>query len=157
MNVWKVIFATALIFGAGVVVGGLLVGYAGHSAVNFRSSVNFSSAPVAETNSVAGAKTNAVSKTVLPEVLSQRFVDMLETNLHLSLRQRADIEKLIANSQDDMRKAFQDERRNAREKIHTVLNPAQTKKFDELMQQHAAKRALQNATNAPGAPAPKTN
>lgn len=157
MNVWKVIFATALIFGAGVIVGGLLVGYAGHSAVNFHSSLNFSSAPKTKTSSAAGARTNGVSKTALPEVLSTRFVDMLETNLNLSLRQRADIEKLIANSQNDMRKAFQEERHNAREKIHTVLNPAQTKKFDEMLQQHAARRARQNATNAPAAESPKTD
>jgi hypothetical protein len=136
-----------LIFGAGVIVGGLLVGYAGHSAVNFHSSVNFSSAPVAETNSVAGVRTNVVSKTVLPEVLSKRFVDILQTNLHLSVKQRADIEKLIVGSQENVRKAFQDERHDAREKIRTLLNPAQQKELDEMIRQHAAKRAQQNATN----------
>jgi hypothetical protein len=151
VNVWKVILATALIFGAGVIVGGLLVNYAGHSAFNFRSSINFSAAPAAEANSAANAKTNAAPKTVLPEVVSKRFVDVLQTNLHLSVKQRADIEKLIVGSQENVRQTFQDERRSVREKIRTLLNPAQQKELDEMLRQHAAKRAQQNATNAPAA------
>ena len=151
MNVWKVILATALIFGTGVVVGGLLVNYAGRSAFNFHSSINFSTAPAAKANSAANARTNAAPKTVLPEVVSKRFVDVLQTNLHLSVKQRADIEKLMVGSQENVRRAFQDERRNAREKIRTLLNPAQQKELDEMIRQHAAKRAQQNATNSAAA------
>ena len=150
MNVWKVILATALIFGAGLVAGGLLVNYAGRSAFKFHSSINFSSAPPAKANSAGNARINA-SKTVLPEIVSRRFVDILQTNLHLSVKQRADIEKLIAGSQENVRQAFQDERHNVREKIHALLDPPQQKELDEMIRQHAAKRAQQNVTNSPAA------
>jgi hypothetical protein len=155
VNEWKVIFATALIFGAGVVTGGLLVNYVNHPHAR-----TICSSPVAAVNSTSLtnsppkiASTNAPKQQArFPEILSKQFVDTLETNLQLTLGQRANIERIIADSQDEMRRTFQDARQSAREKIRKELTPTQVKEFDNLLKQqhieHGAKKTV-NSTNAP--------
>lgn len=160
MNEWKVIFATVVIFGAGVVTGGLLVNYVdfkhGHPAHRPVPPV-----AVAYTNSASSptnnlAKTGNLNRAHLPEVLSKQFVDKLDIDLQLTLDQRADIEKIIANGQDDMRRAYQESRLSAREKIRKLLTPPQVKKFDELLKSQQL-RPLRRQPEPQSRPAEPTN
>ena len=152
MNEWKVIFATAVIFGAGVITGGLLVNYVDHG--QHKGSSHHAPPPVTVASTNANPQANVPMRTGeihprLPEILSKQFVDRLDTDLQLTLEQRADIEKIIADSQNDMRRAVQDVRQTAREQIRKQLTPGQAKRFDDLFKQsHSGKKTV-IVTNAP--------
>lgn len=153
MNEWKVIFATVLIFGTGVISGGLLVNYVDVSHLKVTQAapaqVDFSnSVPQVVSNSLA--KSTNAPRARLPEILSKQFVDRLDKDLQLTLGQRADIERIIADAQDDMRKAVQSVRQDARQKIREKLTDPQKKQFDDLFKQwRLYKKANSGATNAP--------
>jgi hypothetical protein len=153
VNEWKVIFATVLIFGTGVISGGLLVNYVDVSHLKVTQAapaqVDFSnSVPQVVSNSLA--KSTNAPRARLPEILSKQFVDRLDKDLQLTLGQRADIERIIADAQDDMRKAVQSVRQDARQKIREKLTDPQKKQFDDLFKQwRLYKKANSGATNAP--------
>jgi hypothetical protein len=147
VNNWKVIFATVVIFGAGVITGGLLVNYVQHP--HFRSQhAKFPS--VSETHPATNSITNNPtthppdnSKLRPPEILSKQFLQQLDGTLHLTADQRETIQKIIGESQNQIRKVVQDGRLEIRE----VLTPDQQKQFDELV-----KRPFRHpiyGTNAP--------
>ncbi len=163
MNEWKVIFATVIIFGTGVISGGLLVNYA---YLSYEKPIPPAPLPLEATNSIPAVPANHSSKIVagsklrLPEILSKQFVDRLEVELQLTLGQRADVEKIIADSQDDMRKAVQDVRQDARQKIREKLTPEQKKRFDDLFKTRHDFKKPANGTSGPFAnplTAPATN
>lgn len=142
MNNWQVIFATVVIFGAGVGTGGLLVNHADHA-----HSRNFHR-PAAATNAVVQAGSVSQPKLPrLPEIMSKDFTEKLDGFLQFTPEQRAAIEKIMADSQGQVRKAVQDLRQDARQKIRELLTPDQQKQFDELMK-HPPHRP-QNGTNSP--------
>ena len=148
MNNWKVIFATAVIFGAGVITGGLLVNYVQHSHPKAQHK------PAAEvrvpaTNQVAHAPEAAKPRP--PEILSRQFLQRLEEELRLVPEQREAIQKIIAEGQNQVRKVIQDSRLEIRE----VLTPEQRKDFDELVKRPFRKPLFN--TNAPAAMTPATN
>ena len=152
MNDWKIIFATVVIFGAGVISGGLLVNYAD---VTHLRAVQPVAAALETTNIISVVSSNHPSKTVtnpkprLPEILSKQFVDRLEMELQLNLDQRADIEKIIAEAQDEMRKSVQGVRQEARQKIREELTDEQKKRFDDLFKQWRGVKKPATLTNAP--------
>jgi Spy/CpxP family protein refolding chaperone len=159
VNNWKVIptiiFATVLIFGAGVFSGGILVDYVKQSHPR----------PVkrppaaAQTNSAAA--TNPAAPAVRPfkppEMLSKEFLQRLDGDLRLTPEQHEAAQKIIAEGQNSVRKAVQD----ARLEIREVLTPEQRKSFDELVKRPFHKPIF--VTNAPAAtltnnvPAARTN
>ncbi len=149
MNDWKIIFATVVIFGAGVISGGLLVNY---TDVAHLKAAQPPPPFVDVTNNTALTDTNRVVKPPnkrLPEILSRQFVDRLEKELQLTLDQRADIEKIIAQSQDEARKSFQTIRQEARQSIREELTDEQKKRFDDLFKQNRGGKKPSNGTNAP--------
>jgi Spy/CpxP family protein refolding chaperone len=105
------------------------------------------------TNNIPLADTNRVVKPPikprLPEILSRQFVDRLEKELQLTLDQRADIEKIIAQSQDEARKSFQSIRQEARQSIREELTDEQKKRFDDLFKLNRGGKKPSNGTNAP--------
>ena len=125
MNNWKVIFATVVIFGTGVITGGLLVNYVRHSHPKGAHK------PVAEVRAPA---TNQVvhppeaAKPRPPEILSRQFLQRLDEELRLTPDQHEAIQKIIGEGQNQMRKVLQDSRLEIRE----VLTLEQRKQFDEL-------------------------
>lgn len=128
MNNWKVIptivFATVLIFGAGVFTGGILVNYVKqpHPRPVKRPPA------VAQTNSVSA--TNPVVRPLKPpEILSKEFLQRLNGDLQLTKEQHEAIQKIISDGQNQIRKAVQD----ARLEIREVLTPEQRVQFDELV------------------------
>jgi uncharacterized membrane protein len=150
MNNWKVIFATVVIFGAGVLTGGLLVNYVQHSNYKLKHKTEAKTEPCPITNSVATnavihpAETNKPPR--LPEVLSKQFLQNLDEGLHLTKEQREAVQKIIAEGQNQMRKTIQD----ARLEIREELTPEQQKQFDELMKRPVHKPIV-GGTNAAAA------
>lgn len=142
MNNWKVIFATVVIFGAGVVMGGLLVNYVQHSHSKI----------IRHTAEVHPPATNPAPRQVEtpkpqrpPEILSRSFLQQLTEVLHLKPDQHETIEKIINDGQNQMRKAIQD----ARLEIREVLTTEQRKQFDEVMKRPFHKTIF--ATNSTAA------
>ena len=155
MNNWKVIFATVVIFGTGVITGGLLVNYANHSHPKTGHK------PAAEGRAAATNQTMRsadATKQRPPEILSKQFLQRLDDDLHLTPAQHDAIQKIINEEQNQMRKMIQD----SRLEIRKVLTPAQRQNFDELMKRPFRKpmfntnalAALPLATNAPTTNAP---
>lgn len=131
MNNWKVIFATAVIFGAGVLTGGLLVNHIQHPnnrAPHKAAASPASHAPAVNATNVAARPADNV-KPRLPEVLNKQFLQQLDENLRLAPEQREAIQKIISEGQNQMRKTIQD----ARLEIREVLTPDQRQQFDDLV------------------------
>jgi hypothetical protein len=133
MNSWKIILATAVIFGCGVVTGGLLVNYVEHAHPEVR-------------RPFAGPH---------PQILNQQFVEQLDTTLHLTPEQREKIGKIIADGQEhnrDLWKLVSPQFRvviqDVHQRIRAVLTPDQKKQFEQLMRQFPPRR-LPVPTNAP--------
>jgi len=128
VNNWKVIFATAVIFGAGVITGGLLVNYVQHSRPKIaHANKPFPTAAAPATNAPVRPLENG--KLRPPEILSKQFLLQLDATLHLNADQREAIQKIIGEGQNGIRKVMQD----ARLEIREVLAPAQQAQFDELV------------------------
>jgi len=154
VNNWKIIptivVATALIFGAGVCTGGLLVNYVqkGKPKAVRKQAANPESRPQA--SNAALATTNEPPRPRPPEILSKKFLQQLDTELSLKPAQREAISKIIDEGQNQMRKAMQD----ARLEIREVLTPEQRQQFDDLVKRPFHKPIFN--TNAP-AFSPQTN
>lgn len=152
MNNWKVIFATVVIFGAGVATGGLLVNY-----VQFKCPHKTPHRPAVAAVEAHPAVTNQVphpaepAKLRPPEVLSKQFLQRLDEDLHLAPEQRVAIQKIIGEGQNQMHKVIQDSRLEIRE----VLTPEQRRGFDELVKRPPHKPL--SGTNAAPVLPPATN
>jgi Spy/CpxP family protein refolding chaperone len=126
VNSWKVILATLVIFGAGVVTGGLLVSYAVH--------VNAGPRPPVRQQQFPG-------QVLTPwQARSRELVRRMQTELDLTSEQRAHIEKIIADSQERTKVLWKPivpqmsrEMQHVHAQIRDELNPDQQKKFDELI------------------------
>jgi len=157
VNFWKVILATIVIYGAGVMSGGLLVKQVDHS--HFRNPRR-PETPAASGSSISqtNGQGQVTSKSArLPEILSRQFLQQLDEELHLAPDQHEAIQKIITDSQNLMHKTMQD----ARLEIREQLTPEQRSKFDEMVKRPP--RRTPNSTNAPpvlppaDAPAAPTN
>ena len=154
MNSWKVILATIVIFGTGVMTGGLLVSHVDRAGrINHRPPGAEIHPPGFEREPGRGMGME-FPRPRQPDLLNTNFVRRLDDALKLTADQRNAIGKIIAEGQDQnhsiwtnnaeqMRRAMQDVRHRVREQ----LTPDQQKQFDELMRR--APRRPPNATNAP--------
>ena len=145
MNDWKVIptiaLTTVLIFGAGVFTGGFLVN-------SFKPAHNSGAKKNQHAESPASTNSNAASSQKppnarLPEILNKPFLQRLDDELHLTSEQHDAIQKIIADGQNQMRKAVQD----SRLEIRDVLTSDQQKQFDDLVKRPFKKSLF--TTNAP--------
>lgn len=142
MNEWRVIFATVVIFGTGVITGGLLVNYVAHSFPNHPGNYRHGY-PASSTNNVAsvtpGNTNNSGPLIHVSEVLSKpAFLPNLEARLAaeklpLSPAQLHAIEQAINHGQSDMRRLVQEVNRQIRQE----LSPDQLRKYDELLKNHS--------------------
>ena len=148
MNNWKVIptivLATVLIFGAGVVTGGILVDYVKQSRPRMAAKHPSPAAPVnpLPTNYLALAQVRP------PQMLSKEFLQRLDGELQLTKDQHEAVQKIISENQNQMRKVVQD----ARLEIREALTPGQRQQFDELMKRPFHRPLF--GTNAPPTVAP---
>ncbi len=146
MNNWKVIFATVIIFGAGVITGGLLVNYVHLSEHHGGTHKTTAQTPPGTNMTVQATGTNPATTTIrLSEVLNKSFLSKLDTALALTPEQHKCIDKIIAAGQEPMRKVMVDVSHNIREE----LTPDQRKKYDDLLKPFRP--------NGPHHPTPATN
>jgi Spy/CpxP family protein refolding chaperone len=140
VNSWKVILATMVIFGTGVVTGGLLVRYAegGHDRRPQRSG---GSAHAAQ-SSPAGA-------------MRIDFLRRMERELDLTPAQRDPIDKILKDSQERMKKLMEtvephrrEEFKKTLEEFRAVLTPEQRQRLDALLKQQQ-QRSREQRKGAP--------
>ncbi len=140
MSPWKVILATMIIFGCGVVTGGLVV------------KVRTAHLRTVKIEPRHSEPRNAVNTPGAPPWQLQRkeFLDKMDRALDLTAEQRQRIDKVMHDSLDRTRPLWQeiapqmrDEMRRVREGIRNELTPEQQKKFNDLL------KPRQKGTNAP--------
>ena len=138
MSPWRVILATMVIFGCGVVTGGLLM----------RTTVPPPTDPVA----MARAFTSTNQPPPITEIQRPAFLHRLQKQLDLTPAQSEEITKIMKQSQEktgplwrEIVPRLREEVKRVREEIRQVLNAGQQKKFDELVKPHLRK------TDNPGA------
>jgi DNA-directed RNA polymerase beta subunit len=137
VNNWKIIFATVVIFGAGIVAGALLVDHANRDKVKRPKQVAVSG------NSTNSTSVGASVRRDLPPAMEQRRIDFMRnvsSNLNLSTEQREHVDDILHEGQERIKKIWEpyaakmrEEMNDVREKIHAELTPGQKKRFDELM------------------------
>jgi len=164
MNSWKIILAALVIFGAGVITGGLLVDHVKQTppAVTDPAVLGTPVRPPGDTHGPAGKPEVPLPR--LAERLNKEFVRQLDRSLHLSEEQSNHIARIVAEGQErnreiwtnvapQMRKVMQD----VNQQIRAELTPEQSQQFGELMKQFhpAGHHPPAPATNHPPAdPAP---
>ena len=140
MNTWKVILATMVIFGTGVVTGGLLVRYAEHGRERRPGHVANVAHPAQPTP--AG-------------VMRIEFLRRMERELDLTPEQREPIDKVLKEGQERTKKLMEtveprrrEEFKRTIEEFREVLTPEQRKRFDDLVKQQQ-QRAREQRKAAP--------
>jgi Spy/CpxP family protein refolding chaperone len=123
VNTWKVILATMVIFGAGVVTGGLLVRHAMWAR------------PFRAAKSSQSTRPTAISA----GSLRIEFLRRAERELDLTTGQREQIDRILSASQDRTKKIMEPVAPRMRElmqqtkdQVRAVLTPEQQKRFDEM-------------------------
>jgi hypothetical protein len=138
VNAWKVILATLVIFGAGLVVGGLVVSHSDR--------LHAATSKPANTNSPANP-----SQFRLHELLRR-----MDRELALTPEQHEHIEKIMAESQErtqalwkPIAKEMSRETQSVCEAIREQLTPEQRRKFDAFSRQRQEHNRHPHPTNAP--------
>jgi Spy/CpxP family protein refolding chaperone len=130
VNTWKVILATMVIFGAGVVTGGLLV----------------RSTSLREVRPQRPAASIRPAPPTYAGVMRVEFLRRMERELDVTPEQRAQIDKLLKESQERSKEIMEPVEPQLREEIKRtraefigVLTPQQRQAFEEKakQQQHA--------------------
>ncbi|HXP62110.1 MAG TPA: hypothetical protein VN829_16555 [Dongiaceae bacterium] len=148
MNTWRVILATMVIFGTGVVAGGLLVEHAAHGRhVRPPHAANASRQP--QPSSLSGLRFDLLRR--------------LQSELSLTPEQKERIDAIIRQGQertrkimDPVRPQLQEEVRKTKAAFRDALGPEQQTRFDELLKQEQRPRegrrpqpARQNPAESP--------
>ena len=141
MNSWNLILATVVIFGTGVITGGLLVDHVvqPHS----KSSHHASTPPAASaTNNLPVMRSVDIFNLKQPELLTQDFVQKLDDQLQLTPVQRDAIQKIITTGQaqnhsiaTNCTALYHQVLQEVRQHIREQLNPDQLKEFEKLLKQ----------------------
>jgi len=126
VNSWKVILATMVIFGTGVVTGGLLVRNADRGRLNR-----------AQPNQQVIRQVQATSAGMRMD-----FLRRVQRDLDLTADQRERIDRILKESQDRTRKIMEpvsplirQELQRTKEAFREELTPAQRARFDQLLKQ----------------------
>jgi hypothetical protein len=155
MNSWKVILATVVIFGAGVLTGGLLVNY-----------VDRENGPNARflfwrENPHPQMGDQEPSRPRPPEIWRKEFIGHLDKALKLTPEQHAAISKIIAEGQEKNHEIWRTDAApkmrqvmdQALQRIRAELTPEQQKRFEEMTRRFAPHRP----NEGPPGPPPSTN
>ena len=163
MNTWKVILATLVIFGTGVVTGGLLVTYSDSVQRHQRRQMLTEVQRLAQRTNASNAAREI--RVPLPPnlILRKDFLERLDRELKLNAGQHERIEKFISEGQERIKGLCQkiepqvhEELAETREKIRTELTPVQQTQFAEIFKRKPAPARDRAATNAT-APLSATN
>ena len=160
MNAWKVILATLVIFGAGVITGGLLVRFVDRAAPHPSLAQPSTPEKPRPGPSAANARQNKLPAP-LPGPLRKDFLDRLDRDLDLNPKQRDCIEKIICEGQektkaiwDEVEPEMHEVLTETRSRICGELTTDQRGKFEQSLKQQKTKNTSTNAP--PAAPAPAT-
>jgi Spy/CpxP family protein refolding chaperone len=133
VKIWKVVIAVMLIFGAGVVTGGLLV----------RTRV--AQVAPAAAPSVMGTPASAP---VPVSPARQAFVQKVRHELNLTPEQSAQVDDIMRESRKRTAKIYEpvmpeahEETRRVRQEIQAILTPEQKKKFNEVFKRRQRENA----------------
>lgn len=171
MKIWKIILATLVIFGTGVITGGLLVGVAdGMRGYRPHGPARNAHLPQATTPAPAVSNTphERDPRMTLPLGVPPRrqfpkdFLERLDRELKLTPDQRKQIDQVIDEGQKHTKEIWEriapevrQEMKNSREQILNLLSPEQKTRFEELMKPRGNKPAREaQPTNSPAQPAP---
>ena len=142
VNYWKIVLATMVIVGTGVVTGGLLVQHASRLRPAHSNARATASARPAPLPTPAGLKLD--------------YLRRMEKELDLTAEQRERVDRIISQSQDRARKIIEplrpqltEEVKRARQEFGEVLTPPQRTRLDELarqQQQHNREQREQHRT-----------
>jgi len=134
VNQWKVILATLVIFGAGVITGALAINLATHQKQK------------------AGSQAHAQKSKPAPSLQKPEFVARLDRELVLTSEQRAQIEKALSESHkrtkalwEPLQPNFREEVARLQNEIRATLEPRQASKFDQLLKAKPAKKGDETA------------
>ena len=128
MNAWKIILATILIFGSGVVTGGLLV------------------RQTSQTESPRQGRLQAVTTLhpTTPGGYRLEFLRRAERELKLSAEQRERVDLIFSQSQERTKRLMEpvtphlrEELDRAKREFCEILTPPQRLRFDEILKQRA--------------------
>jgi hypothetical protein len=149
VNTWKIILATMVIFGTGVVTGGLLVH---HEQIRVPRPLR-----------ATGAGRPALSPPASPNVMRLEFLRRAQRDLDLTPEQRERIDQVIKQSQEHTRELMkplmpqlQEELRRTREEFLQELTPSQRARFEELVKQQQRPRDQRRPTPAHGEHPPES-
>ena len=163
MNAWKIILATLVIFGAGVMTGGLLVGYSDralHDLAHPAQAVpvqHVASSPMPNTNVVA-SRENRLPVPPPNALFRKDFMDRLNRELDLTAEQHEHIDKIVTDGQDRTRELWRVEWIETRQKIRKELAPKQQARFEELFRSRPHEKLRQNSPSVNAAvPSVTTN
>jgi Spy/CpxP family protein refolding chaperone len=127
LNTWKVILATMVIFGTGVVTGGLVVQRAWH--IRFHQPQHMPGSPRASQPGGPGGP-------------GMEFLRHMERELDLAPDQREQVDKVLKQSQERSRKIMEpvaglirEESRRREAEFRALLTPEQQVRFDEGLKQ----------------------
>jgi hypothetical protein len=141
VNSWKVILATMVIFGTGVVTGGLLVRFADQGRER---------RPPRGTGVVRTAPLTAAG------LMRLDFLRRVERDLELTPEQHGQVDKILRDGQERMKKLMEtveprrrEEFKRVMEELRTALSPEQRKRLDALLKQQQ-QRARDQRKAAPG-------
>lgn len=145
MSIWKVIFATLVIFGAGVVTG--VLGYNRFCAPALATTAGVeAAAPQSPINPWLHVGKQAQG-TNNPAKVKNDFVARFGKQLELTSEQSIRIEQILADSQkrtkeisDGIAPFLREEVRHTRELIRTELTADQSRKYDEMVRPNKQKK-----------------
>jgi hypothetical protein len=142
MNSWKIILAAVVIFGAGVMTGGLLVNNVEQPQPKDIQRPPDEGTPRLQANDRDHdqLRPQDLPKPRPPEILSKQFVQQLDKTLHFTPEQRAAIAKIVADGQErnheiwtNVAPQFHKVLQDVRQQIREQLTPEQRKQFEELL------------------------
>jgi len=143
VKIWSVVIAVMLIFGAGVVTGGLLV----------RTRV-VQQLPVGQPQMMSSTTTATPTPAAVAGPGRQVFVQRVRSELDLTPEQSAQVDQIMRDSHKRMQKLYEplapqarEETRRVRQEIQAILTPQQKKTFNEKFKRRSpASRADTNVT-----------
>lgn len=162
MNYWKVILATVVIFGAGVLTGGLLVNHVdrGHGPSARFLFWRENSHP--QMGDHGTAHSGELPHPRSPEMWRKEFLGHLDDALKLTPEQHAAIAKIIAAGQQqnweiwtNVAPKMRQEMEQVHQRIRAELTPEQQKQFDEMVKQFVSRHRSHD--RRPPGPLPSTN
>jgi Spy/CpxP family protein refolding chaperone len=159
VNSWKVILATMVIFGTGVVTGGLLVRHTG---------------PARDRRPARNPGATHPTQLSPAGVMRFEFLRRMQQELDLKPEQREQMDRVLKDGQERMKKLTEtieprrrEEYKKTVEAFRTVLTPEQQERFDEIVKQQQQRAREQRKatpprehpqqTPPPAAPAGATN